>query len=97
MSVQIQIAQEEFSTNSLQEKHISRETASKLNPLIGSVMHRDTMNNIADLLQMTQDLMLGDGSCGDGINITESGKEGIYQFSEVIQSALRYEAEIPKE
>jgi len=71
---------------------MNRKAASKINPLIGSSDPRDTMDNVANILECIEGLMLGQGATGQGVELTQNAKSGFMYLNDVMATALRYES-----
>ena len=67
---------------------ISREIASRMNPLIGD-QSGDTLNNVSGLVGLIQDLSIYEANMQLSIRATR----GFFQACELIHAALEFEGE----
>jgi hypothetical protein len=64
---------------------ISREVASRCNPIIGG-LQGDTLNNVIGLIQLIQDMTVV-----APIELSEDGNNGLFTLCECMRTALKFE------
>ena len=70
---------------------VDRETAHRINPLIGSGLVGDTMSSCREVVGLIQQLTNLDQRAGNELHLSCAATQGLYRLCDALDAALEYE------